>query len=69
MVKIFGSTVILMEYLILCPYVGLAFHFFLDKKTKQKNQGLQQFNNLNFIKTKCIRMIFEQPLNLGEPRS
>jgi hypothetical protein len=24
-----------MEYLFLCPYAGLAFHFFLDKKTKQ----------------------------------
>jgi hypothetical protein len=52
-----------MEYLILCPHAGLAFHFFLDKKTKQKNQGLQQFNNLNFIKTKCSRVIFEQALN------
>jgi len=36
-----GSTIILMECLFLCPYAGLAFHFFLDKKTKQKNQGLQ----------------------------
>jgi hypothetical protein len=26
---------------ILGPYAGRAFHFFLDKKTKQKNQGLQ----------------------------
>ena len=34
-----------MKYLFLCPDAGLAFHFFLDKKTKQKNQGLQQFNN------------------------
>jgi hypothetical protein len=31
------------EYLFLCPDAGLAFHFFLDKKKKQKNQGLQQF--------------------------
>jgi len=26
---------------LLYPYAGQAFHFFLDKKTKQKNQGLQ----------------------------
>ena len=36
-----GSIVILIEYLFLCPYAGQAFHFFLDEKTKQKNQGLQ----------------------------
>jgi len=35
------STIILMEYLFLCPNTGQAFHFFLDEKTKQKNQGLQ----------------------------
>ncbi len=34
-------TVILMEYLFFCLYARQAFHFFLDKKTKQKNQGLQ----------------------------
>jgi hypothetical protein len=30
-----------MEYLLLRPHAGQAFHFFLDEKTKQKNQGLQ----------------------------
>jgi len=28
-----------MEHLFLCPYAGQAFHFFLDKKMKQKNQA------------------------------
>jgi hypothetical protein len=45
----------------------MHFIFFFDKKTKQKNQGLQVFNNLNFIKTKCSRVIFEQALNPATP--
>ena len=30
-----NSTVILIVYPFSCPHAGQAFHFFLDKKTKQ----------------------------------
>jgi hypothetical protein len=41
------------------------FHFFLDEKTKQKNQDCKSKCLLSFIIPKCGRGVFEQVLSLS----
>ena len=50
------STVILIEYLFLCPYAGQAFHFFFDKKTKQKITHFLLFCEFEFVNLKISRL-------------
>ncbi|MCT4625037.1 MAG: hypothetical protein N4A46_15545 [Schleiferiaceae bacterium] len=62
-----GRGVLLLKLNGLCiPQAGMTFHIAL-MQNETKNQGLQIFRNLLFVKLKFSRVIFEQALIFPVP--